>query len=316
MKGFLIGRYPVWLLGAVLGGYSQLSWLLAHGRQDTFWRLALGMAAGAGLAWLAAEAAALAARFLGWRPWLQAERLGRFLAGTAWTLSGLSSRGGRRAWLGGLALTMVLAAWPVHQQLLKPAQGAYLVRHYFLDHREPSGPNGLRSLLFEGLDQAGPLSDLGVLDHWGFANLADIPGGLEKDFVLRCLGLIFVPHTGVYGFGGQVDDGMLLLVDGRVVVDQQMEGPPKQVWGKTFLIAGWHALDVSFLQYAGGATLKLQWQPPGSDRQPLGQAQLLPLRAGTPLSPITRLILAHGLAPRPFSTYDPWQSGRFWDLPW
>jgi hypothetical protein len=211
---------------------------------------------------------------------------------------------------------LLLAAWPVYQHLLKPAQGAYLVRQYFLNHQEPPGPQGLRSLLFEGLDQTGPLRDLGVLEQWGFSSLADMPGGLEKDFVLRCLGLIHVPHTGVYGFGGQVDDGMLLLIDGRVVVDQQMEGPPKQVWGKTFLIAGWHALDVSFLQYAGGASLKVQWQPPGSDRQPLGQAQLRPLRAGTPLAPITRLILAHGLDPRPFSTYDPWQSGRFWDLPW
>ena len=66
----------------------------------------------------------------------------------------------------------------------------------------------------------------------------------------------------------------------------------------------------------GGAALKLQWQPPGAYRQPLPQAKLRSLKAGTPTAPITRLRLAHGLEPRPFSTHDPWESGRFWGLTW
>ncbi len=316
MRPFLLSRYLVWLLGAALGVWSQASWLMANGRREAPARLVLGFLAGALLAWLLAEALVWAAGRLGWRLWPLGERLGRWVAGMAWALSGFSSRAGRRIWLLGLGLGLLLAALPVYSQLLKPAQGAHLVRQYFLDHQEPSGPGGLRGLLFQGLDQAGPMNDLGVLDHWDFPSLADLPGGRQSDFVLRCLGLIQVPRTGIYGFGGRVDDGLLLLIDGRVVVDHQLEGPPKEVWGKVLLTAGWHALDLSFLQYAGGATLKLQWQPPRGDRQPLGQAQLRPLRAGTPLAPITRLRLAHGLVPRPFSTYNPWQSGRFWALPW
>lgn len=316
MRAFLLSRYPVWLLGILLGGYSQVSWLMTHGWREAALRLALGPLAGALLLWLIVEAVGRAAGYFHRRPWPQLERLGRWLPATAWSLSGLATRTGRRAWLIGLGLAALLAAVPVYSQLLKPVLGSHLVRQYFLDHQAPGGPDGLRCLLFEGLDQAGPMRELGVLNHWDFPSLAQMPGGLQRDFALRSLGLIQVPESGTYGFGGQVDDGLLLLIDGQVVVDTQMEGPARPAWGKLWLSAGWHALDLRFLQYAGGAHLKLQWQPPGGDRQPLGKARLRPLSGDAPLAPITRLRLAHGLVPRAFSTYDPWQSGRFWGLPW
>ncbi|MBI4797378.1 MAG: hypothetical protein HY794_01285 [Desulfarculus sp.] len=317
MRGFLASRYLVWLLGALLGGYSQVAWLLAHGgRQEAIARLSLGPLAGAVLLWLVAEALARAGRYFGWRPWEPLQRLGLWVAATAWSLSGLANRGGRRAWLIALALALVLSSLPAYHLLLRPLQGAGLVRQYFLEHLEPSGPAGLRCLLLEGLDQAGPVNDLGVLQTWDFASLEQVPGGRQRFFALRGLGVIEVPKSGVYGFGGQADDGLLLLIDGRVVVDNRMEGPARPMWGKVYLTAGLHALDLRYLQYAGGASLRLQWQPPGQDRQPLGQANLRPLAAGTPLAPITRLRLAHGLEPRPFSTYDPWESGRFWGLSW
>lgn len=316
MRSFLAGRCPVWLLGALLGGYSQVAWLLAHGWREALVRLTLGPLAGAVLLWLLAEAVARAGRYFGWRLWDPLQRLGAWLAATAWALCGLAGRGGRRAWLAALALALVLAGLAAYNGLLRPSQGAEQVRQYFLAHLEPQGPAGLRCLLYQGLDQAGPVSDLGVRDKWDLASREQIPGGRQEFLVLRGLGVIEVPKSGVYGFGGQADDGLLLLIDGRVVVDDQMEGPARPMWGKIYLSAGPHALDLRYLQYAGGGHLTLQWQPPGQDRRPLEQAHLRPLRAGTPLAPITRLRLAHGLEPRPFSTYDPWESGRHWRLSW
>ena len=316
MTAFLQERALVWLAGATLGLASQAAWLRAHGHpEEALARLLLGPLAGALVCWLVAEALALAARRFRLEPWPLAGRLSRFLGRTVWALSGLDQRRGRRAWIKALALGCLPALFLAHQSWWLPRQGAEQVREYFLAQQEPGG-KGLRTLFYDHPDGIGPARDLGLCQDWSFASLERMPGQGQRYFWLRWLGVIEAPADGWYGFGGRVDDGLVVIVDGRVVARDLLEGPPREVWGKTRLQAGWHAIEVHFLQLAGGATLELFWQPPKQNRQPLAQARLRPLKASAPLAPMERVRLEHGLMPRPWSTYDPFEGGRFWSLPW
>jgi hypothetical protein len=322
MSRFLLSRLPLWLAGAVLGLLSQAAWIqMANakhwdlGRGEIMLRLGLGPLGGALGLWLLGEALFRAARALGLEPWPRLLRLGRFLTSAAWEILGLGRVSGRRAWLKGLALALALGLGLGWWCGWRPAQGAEAVRSYFLAHQDQGG-QGLGARLHPQVDALEPSQDLGLTRAWDFPDLASLPGGRQRYFLLVWTGLIQVDQAGTHGFGGLVDDGLEVIIDGRVVARDLRESPPREIWGKLRLDPGWHAIELRYLQLAGGATLKLWWQPPKRDRVPLGQAALRPLKPGTSLAPVARLRLEHGLHPRPGSTYDPFEGGRFWSLPW
>lgn len=322
MSRFVLSRLPIWLTGAVLGLLSQAAWIQAAnakewdlGRGEIILRLSLGPLGGALVFWLLCEALFRGARALGLDPWPRLQTLGRFLTSTAWELAGLGRASGRRAWLKGLALVLAMGLGLGWWFGWRPAQGCAAVRDYFLAHQdEPS--QGLRACLYPNVDAADPCQDLGLTPGFDFPDLASLPGGRQRYFLLVWTGLIQVEEAGVYGIGGLVDDGLEVIIDGQVVARDMRESPPREIWGKLRLDQGWHAIELHYLQLAGGATLKLWWQPPKQDRLPLGQAHLRPLKPGVSLAPVIRLRLEHGLHPRQGSTYDPFEGGRFWSLPW
>lgn len=297
--------HPGWLLmGAALGLGSQLTWLALHGWPPAWWRLAAGAAGGALVVGPLLRLGAWALAPLA--PWAR---------DTLRALLGLDTRAGRRFWLGmGLALLVAAGVWSWFH-LLRPWVGSRLVRDYFLAHAAAES-QGLTTVFYSSLDQAGPAKELGVARAWSFPDRTSFPGGRQTEFVIRWLGVLQAPESGFYRLGGVVDDGLVILVDGRRVAADWREAPPRPVWGKVWLWAGPHALEVRYRQLAGGASLRLLWQPPGGPQEPLPARVLRPLRPGTALGPITRLRLRWGLVPRASSTYPPFEGGRFWRLPW
>lgn len=83
-------------------------------------------------------------------------------------------------------------------------------------------------------------------------------------FALRYAGTWTVPTAGKWGFRLLSDDGSRLLIDGKVVVDNDgVHGPDSQE-GSTDLTAGAHSVEVQFFQ--GPATelaLQVFATPPG-----------------------------------------------------
>jgi hypothetical protein len=292
-----------WLLGALAGGGLQAAWLADHGWEGAWLRLPLGLAGGAAAVGLVRLLAALGARV-----WPRAR-------GPAAYLLGLDRRSGRVAWaclLVVLALAAGLAGW---WGWGRPLVGAGKVRAFFLEHAEPARP-GLLALYYDGPFMVEPRESFRAQGLLDFPSAADFPGGRREHFGLRWLGVVKAPAAGVYRFGGRVDDGLAILVDGRVVARDWREAPPREVWGAVELSRGWHALDIRYRQVAGGATLSVDWQLPGGPRRSLSLAETRPLAAGAPLGEITRLRLEHGMIPWPGSTYPPFQGGRFWRVPW
>ncbi len=86
---------------------------------------------------------------------------------------------------------------------------------------------------------------------------------LAERFSARWSGMIKVDQAGSYEFTTESDDGSLLTIDGKEVVDNGGEHGMQKKAGSIELSAGTHALVLQFSQGGGGAGCKLLWKPPG-----------------------------------------------------
>lgn len=74
---------------------------------------------------------------------------------------------------------------------------------------------------------------------------------------LPAVGMIFrgyidIPATGIYTFALASDDGAILRIGGRVVVDNDGEHPLLEKSGQVALSAGLHPLELRYFDYNGG----------------------------------------------------------------
>lgn len=81
-------------------------------------------------------------------------------------------------------------------------------------------------------------------------------------FACRFRGLLDVPATGTWTFFTTADDGVQLLIDGEIVVDDDGLHGAHDVAGDVALTAGAHALEVRYFEATGGEMLQVRWQGP------------------------------------------------------
>lgn len=102
-------------------------------------------------------------------------------------------------------------------------------------------------------------------------------GGVPIEFVGRhYTGYIRIPHDDAYSFALSSDDGSNLLIDGKLVVDNDGAHSTLTKTGNAPLATGLHKIDISWFNKTGGAELKLAWG-----------------LAGGPLTPVSETDLAH-----------------------
>lgn len=80
-----------------------------------------------------------------------------------------------------------------------------------------------------------------------------------KGFALKFSGYLNIPATGVYTFYLMADDGAILNVANRLVVDNDGNHSPKEKSGQVALAAGLQPIQVNFVEGGGGYTLKLAY---------------------------------------------------------
>lgn len=91
-----------------------------------------------------------------------------------------------------------------------------------------------------------------------------LEAGLPEDnFAVQFDGVIDIPSTGIWTFWLTSDDGSMLWIDGRPVVDNDGPHGAKEVRGQAPLSAGAHTIRVGFFEGGGAATLCLEWAGPG-----------------------------------------------------
>ncbi len=97
---------------------------------------------------------------------------------------------------------------------------------------------------------------------------------LSNNFYARWTGILRVEKAGAHAFFASSDDGSRVLVDGKVVVNNGGVHAMSEKSGSAELAAGDHEIRIEFFQGGGEAGVKVAWQPPGGNRQPIAKALL------------------------------------------
>jgi mono/diheme cytochrome c family protein len=156
--------------------------------------------------------------------------------------------------------------------LLKPNEAAD-VAHYLLQGVKTSAPLGkgtTKYSYFEGswekLPDFGKMkakaTGTGVAFELGSSSQA-------SNYGMRFEGYFKADAAGEYTFTLNSDDGSVMFIDGKKVVDNDGIHPPQSKSGSVELTKGVHKIVVDFFQGGGGAELDVEIEGRGLGRQPL-----------------------------------------------
>lgn len=122
---------------------------------------------------------------------------------------------------------------------------------------------------FRSLDPVGSIYTTAlVVPDQNFAVTTGIPGvtGRTDDFGIDYHADFWVKDPGVYRFQLMSDDGALLIVDDKTVIDLDGLHTARSAVGQISLDSGRHSIHVPYYQGAPSAVTLLLWvKPPGSD---------------------------------------------------
>ncbi|MBN9381150.1 MAG: family 78 glycoside hydrolase catalytic domain [Chitinophagaceae bacterium] len=130
--------------------------------------------------------------------------------------------------------------------------------------------NGLRCGFYQGgfnrtTDMKGAAERVMIMTEPGL--LKEIPA---TGWGLKFTGYIEVPETGIYSFYLNSDDGSMLHIAGRLVVDNDGMHSPRERVGQVALQKGLHVFALDYIDGGGGGALELRYSKDG------GNAQVVP----------------------------------------
>ena len=149
----------------------------------------------------------------------------------------------------------------------------YLLRDQYTEGKAAPGP-GLDVAYYAG--QGTNVPDFSKLEPtWeGEAKSIDLgaiqlPGGAKpnSNFAVKFEGQIVIDEEGEYQFWTRSDDGSMLYIDEKLIVNNDGSHSAQEKTGKVRLSAGAHSILVGFGQGGGPFELKAEWQPPGGKRE-------------------------------------------------
>jgi DNA-binding beta-propeller fold protein YncE/4-amino-4-deoxy-L-arabinose transferase-like glycosyltransferase len=159
--------------------------------------------------------------------------------------------------------------------------------------------NGLLGKYYQGNNWAGaPVytqKDLFIFPN----DLVPAPFSIEWE------GKIYAPRAGADTFGPHSDDGSLLYLDGKLVVDNGGHHADRYVENRLNLTEGLHDLRLRYFQDDGGRRMELWWIPPGGAKEMVPVAYLFPPGV-TPVTPPTAefQVPSSTLTPTPTPTWN------------
>ena len=116
-----------------------------------------------------------------------------------------------------------------------------------------------------------------------------------RNYLVRWNGVWFSPRPERIDFHADADDGVVVRLDGEIVIKRNpRDGPTMRT---VELDAGAHRLEIDHWQHGGASRLYLGWAPAGGDPIPLSPSRLLPDDPGTAAywmlaaSPVLRMVV-------------------------
>ena len=91
----------------------------------------------------------------------------------------------------------------------------------------------------------------------------------DDNFAIIYDGYIKIPRDGLYGFSLASDDGSILWLDGLPAVNNDGRARRREPHNWVPLAKGYHQIRLAFFECAGREKLKVHWQPPGEEKEPL-----------------------------------------------
>lgn len=100
------------------------------------------------------------------------------------------------------------------------------------------------------------------------------PKKREEKYAFHFEGYIRIEKDGLYQFFTTSDDGSLLLLDGKEIVNNDGEHGMVEKSGKAWLKKGYHRISIFYFDNGGGNDLKVMMQPDGEVKGELKQSDL------------------------------------------
>ncbi|WP_195819431.1 PA14 domain-containing protein [Roseobacter sp. MH60115] len=134
--------------------------------------------------------------------------------------------------------------------------------YYDVDHR-------LSKL--DQIDWSGEATHEEVVGEINYTNSRDSfwEGGSKDTFGAKITGNIEVEEGGIFDFFIGGDDGVVLLINGEEVIDNDGLHGFRTRSGEIELEPGTHSIEVRYFENYGHAGLKLEWEGPGTDGREL-----------------------------------------------
>ncbi len=112
-------------------------------------------------------------------------------------------------------------------------------------------------------DQAGaPVVDKGLLKTFNVDKIKD-----DRPFGYNLYGYLKVPATGVYTMSLEANDGAILWINGKEIIDNDGGHRSQVLTSKIGLKKGWHPIRVDYFQQGLAKNLILTWEGPGVEKQ-------------------------------------------------
>ncbi|MDB4694950.1 DUF1080 domain-containing protein [Rubripirellula sp.] len=127
----------------------------------------------------------------------------------------------------------------------------------------PKEPNMKFSAYFRGVDKMPDLEKLDA-DKTGVSRGLDIGvGGRNENVIISYEGFLPITKAGKYSFRLSSDDGSMLYLDGRKLIDNDGVHPNTAKEASIDLEPGMHAIRVNWFEKGGEEVLALDWAGPG-----------------------------------------------------
>ncbi|HSN84642.1 MAG TPA: PQQ-dependent sugar dehydrogenase, partial [Polyangiales bacterium] len=169
-------------------------------------------------------------------------------------------------------------AMPPLAKSLAEQPGVELMSEWILRVDSSAAQSGVHYDYFE----ASPIDSLADLDVLTPVRTSTTSGfdisvrDRDDDFGFRFTAWLRVQTGGSYTFFTNSDDGSQLFINGALVVDNGGLHAPQERQGTISLASGYHEIEVTMFERAGGEVLDVSWQGPdnGNVKGPIGYSSL------------------------------------------
>ena len=155
---------------------------------------------------------------------------------------------------------------------LAPAGG--LTRSFYYRLHRDANPLALDLRTMTVAESRADGVDLDFLENYG--------DWLTRDYFVRWRGVWFSPRAERIRLHASADDGVVVRVDGVVLIERHPAVGTHSESRSIELAAGAHTLEIDYWQRDGDRQLSVQWAAAGDEPIPLGSGRLFPSDPGAP----------------------------------